>query len=266
MGFDSDYNGKLEPVLDYDNDTNNIPDVHISAFENKSFLIYLRADYSLHFLTKYQKIIEPTEKGFINFYKLTLYDTAMMRIFIIPHEDVSVQNDVNDIDFEKRLSEGASGETLYYYGEWSGGRDNEVKVRLKDEKIKTNDTDSGFFMFLIIFILAILLLTIIVFRSHKRKTARIKEAKKRRALQKEQGPDKSKSGSRKVGKKTRKQRLEVKEKQKREQIEDSPENNKSSIERKQKIKTSEALKRLEEDYQSGRLDKEIYEELKKRYI
>ncbi len=233
MGFDGDYNGVLEPLSIYDSNENSIPDLEIPAYENRSFLIYLRADYSLHFLTKYQKSINPSNDGIIEINKKTIYDTSLMRVFIIPHEGFSIET--GDVEIEKRESEGS----LFFYGEWSGVKNDEVTFKLKERTVKNNNSNNEIFIILIFFLLAALLITIIIFRSQKNKAA---QKKKIMDSNKRQGSEFEKSRSKKNGKRSK-------------NIDDSM------------VKSqSKALKRLEEDYKSGRLGKEIYEELKKRYM
>ncbi len=264
LGFDSDYDGKIRSMPDFDIDGNGIPEVNISALENKSFLIYLRADYLIHFLTKYEKRINPSKDGIFQFNKYTLYDTSLIRIFIIPHEDISVQND--EIEFEKQMSEG----NLYYYGEWSGKKDSELTIRLKDETINTND--QNFKIFIIVFILflfAMVLVVIAVNRSRKKKAVRTKKVKKEKELKK-----KHKTGKQNGKGKEKTSHIKTNTKKKREEQEQLVKSTKvslgESLEKKEnsgkhKQKTSKALKRLEEDYSSGKIDKDIYEELKNKY-
>jgi hypothetical protein len=236
MAFDSDYDGKWESVPTSDSDNNSVPDISLNASESRSFLVYLRADYKLHFLTKYQKQIEPSSDGIVEFNKKTIYDTSLMRVYIIPNEKTSIYD--SEINFEKRLSE----DTLYYYGEWSGNRDNEVTFQLKKETINTidsNDPSDQILSISVIIILVVLLLAIIGFRAKMKKDKEIRakeiERKKRLMAKKKKAEVKTRTS------KAAPKKIEKTEKQ------------------------TKALSRLEEDYKAGNLDEEIYEELKERY-
>jgi hypothetical protein len=255
LGFDSDYDGKMEPVPGYDFDNDDIIDVNISALENRTFLIYLRADYSIHFLTQYHKTITPSDKGIIDFKKSTLYDTSLLRFFVIPKEDTFVEND--NIDFEKRVSEGSSGDTIYYYGEWSGNRDNEVTIKLKDETVNNEGSGFDFLIFVFILLLALILIIFIVIRKQRRKQSeatQLRRAKKRGVVKPRKVSAKSKTKTKATA------TTKIKKKKPSSDEEVTLEGMDTS-----KRKVAKALKRLTEDYKSGRIDEELYNELREKY-
>jgi hypothetical protein len=237
IAFDNDYDGYLNPTPDYDSDQDGHPEVTVTSYENKTFLVYLRADYMYHFLSKYHKTIDPTGKSEIIFKKQTVYDTTLMRIFLDTDYEVPQKND--DIEYEEKQS----GTNYFYYGEWTGEKDNDLEFLLEvesDEESSTSSPDQDNQRALtIILILIIIVSTLIVGsmaygrigKKHK-KTSPVKKKSSKAKSTKDHSTKKKKHG-------------------KSEKIADK--------------KLQKALRQLEEDYEAGELDEDVYHELREQY-
>lgn len=227
ISFDRDFDGKWDASPYYDSNGNNIPDIQLPGNNSETFFVYVRADYMLHFLSKYNQDFRPEAGGSVDFIKETIYDTDMLRIFIVPNSDTNLNN--NEISFQERHSEG----NMFYYGEWKGAKETELKIHLTSE---TEDKDEKFDQYIIgmVIIFSIILIAIIIARVNKKKHQQ-KEAQRIKRTVKVKQTKKPGSIRKKAGEQNKKQ------------------------------KRSKALKRLEEDYEAGMIDKEIYEELKEKY-
>ncbi len=311
IGFESNYDGFWEAWEGYDTNLNYIPDISLKGNESKTFYVYLRADYRLHFLTKYKKSYEPSKDGMITFNKETIYDTTLMRVFVVLKLNGVVKSD--SLSFQERQSE----DHYFLYGEWSGSKSQEISIELEGEAPSTfvtaGDTinrENG--LIITILLIGIVLLVAIMFRVNHRKKLREKERSLRKASKKKSavkskrnvaiatsGATKSKPTNKKTGEmeyggllekrahykkiinrlKVKEYEDEVEKEMEMEICREFEKKLKSTelaikkIEAAQPNKIPEAskqrypkaIRRLEEDYEAGRIDKEIYDELKKNY-
>lgn len=311
IGFESNYDGFWEAWEGYDNNSNNIPDVSLNSNESKTFYVYLRADYRLHFLTKYRKVYDFSDDGTITFNKETIYDTKLMRVFIVPKLDGGVNSDA--LLFQERHSEGH----YFLYSEWSGTKNQKLSIKIEGEEPSTStsagntiDRENG--LIIAIFLIGIVLLAATMFRLNRRKKLREKERALKKASGKRSavkskisvaiattGPHKSKPTNKKTGKMEYGELLEKRDHYKKiinrlksQAYEDEAEkememeicrefekklkstneaikkfeaNQTNKIPEATKQRYLKAIKRLEEDYEAGRIDREIYDELKKNY-
>jgi hypothetical protein len=299
LGYDSDYDGFINPSPQFEvnrsNESSDIVQKGIIEFpilntDNTTVLVYLRADYTYHFLSKYQTYSESIDDKTSILNKQTIYDTQLMRVFVVPNDDISFEP--GDISFQKRQS----GSDVYYYGEWQGLEGEEVDVKLivesssenRDEAKNNAQNDSN--IFVLIIIIAIILAGAMVFRSRRAKYyAEIEaidderkpgeEAKKKTKRTKTTKPKTDLSQL--LGKKRmlKKKIEEIKAKEFENEIErdidiemcSQLEIKLNNLEREIKrvkaaqTKKPEALIRLEADHKAGVIDKDIYNELKEKY-
>jgi hypothetical protein len=301
LGFDRDLDGEWDSVQGFDTNQNNLPEIAIEPKANTTFFVFLRADYNLHFYAKFQKVIEPLSDGTLTYSKKTIYDTSLMRVFVVPKKDIETNN--GDISFTKM----DSGSSIFYYGEWDGSENSEIQINLRGEapgqKTSTQDNQNEIITFLFVIILVIILIGVMAFRRKQEKTKlerskNIEKShtgiKKPRTIRESQDMA-SKASKQKVSRveyqrllKKRKKLRSMLNRIKAKEFEDDTEKEielelaselevklkkveselkkKKVILNKQKTGKTKALKRLEEDYKAGSLDKEIYIELKKKYM
>jgi hypothetical protein len=166
LTYDSNYNGFLNSVQKYDSDTNGIPDIELKANENKTLFVYLRADYTLHFYSKFQKTFDPSKDGSIKYSKDTIYDTSFMRVFAIPKNDFKTSN--GDISFEKMNP----GGNEFYYGTWSGAKNDQVSISFNGEtgsNFGNNNATTDFEILIFIVIIFLIIISIIIYMSLRKK-------------------------------------------------------------------------------------------------
>jgi hypothetical protein len=301
LGFDRDLDGEWDSVQGFDTNQNNLPEIAIEPKANTTFFVFLRADYNLHFYAKFQKVIEPLSDGTLTYSKKTIYDTSLMRVFVVPKKDIETNN--GDITFTKM----DSGSSTFYYGEWKGSENSEIQINLRGEapgqKTSTQDNQNEIITFLFVIILVIILIGVMAFRRKQEKTklersknidksrTGIKKSRTIRESQdiasEESKPKVSRVEYQRLLKKRKKLRSMLR-RIKAKEFEDDTEKEielelaselevklkkveselkkKKVILNKQKTGKTKALKRLEEDYKAGSLDKEIYIELKKKYM
>jgi len=167
VAYDNDHDGYWESVADFDSDNNGIPDISIEN-ENKTFFVYMKANYMLHFFTLYEKYFEPSDNGTITISKQTNYGTSLMRVFVIPKSGTPLGND--DISFQRK----SSGSSEYYYGEWNGDEGKEISFELKgalltpgnenDKQIVTGKNNNQVAITLILGIITVVLVVFIILR------------------------------------------------------------------------------------------------------
>jgi hypothetical protein len=312
IGFDGNYDGRWEAAGDYDSNDNNIPDISIDGNESMTFYVYVRADYRLHFLTAYKKDYNPSGAGIIQYNKDTLYDTELMRVFVVPKSDGMVESD------SLFLQERSSETDFFYYGEWSGNKNQEIRIKLEGEvpdsvskSGSSVDRESGLIIALVLVSLVILVAIMVRARRQKKYTMimshtgnfkirkdmtgrkdqirgrkRIKSVKKRQSkpefddmdyneLMKERAQFKKIIKRFKTKEYTDEVEKEIESKICREfEVKlKTVEKAITRIEAQQLLETDEeakqryikAIMRLEEDYEEGRIDKDIYNELKNNY-
>ncbi len=236
VGYDSDHDGYWEAASTFDSNKNGIPDINLESNEKKTFFVYIKANYMLHFFSLYEKMFEPTENGTIKISKETLYGTSLMRVFVIPKTGPPVG--IEEISFQKR----SSGNSDYYYGEWEGDQGTEISFELMgalpntgEKKADDNqdggrNSDNQLAITLMLVAIGIVLTIFIILRKRlTRKMDNVTNTSENSSERISHDINEEKTGER-------------------------------------KRKSLEALMGLEDDYESGSLDEEVYLELRERYI